>query len=348
MQHLLSKNTSIIYRLYFIRMLIFKHNLKQSIHQQGGKFMGFKKFCSMTLVAALLVSLLSFLGTDVEAKAASSGLWVLTDSKCVVRESTKDGGYTYNYSFNGISTSDGVSYVKFTKDGGWYGDYPASTYGTFESTCEVPPETIKPGDKVTLKISVEVISFEGGPMGIDEFCDVKFDLPGLDMGFATGGKKMFVDENNISGCRAHLSEKVYSDKRTVSQIIRDNPADGDKITIYFSCWAGMYTWEYTFKEGATVSTVKPSKATVKTLSVSGKTLTVKAKKITKNCSGYEFQISTDSKFKKSESKTSSKNKVSFKKLTSDTKYYIRVRAYYDDNGVKSYGKWSKIKSIVIS
>lgn len=310
--------------------------------------MGFKKFCSLTLVAALLFSLLSFIGTDVEAKAASSGLWLLTGTKCVVRESTVDGGYTYNYSFNGINNAGGVNYVKFTKDGGWYGDYPPTTYGTFESVCEVPPETIKPGEVVKLKIGVEVTAYIGSSMGIDEYCDVKFDMPGLDMGIATGSKKTFVDENNIGSCRAHLSEKVYNDSRTVSQTIRDNPADGDKITIYFSCWAGMYTWEYTFKEGATLSTITPSKASVKTLSVRGKTLTIKAKKISKNCSGYEFQISTDSKFKKSESKTSSKSKVSFKKLTADTKYYIRVRAYYDDNGVKSYGKWSKVKSIVIS
>ena len=310
--------------------------------------MGFKKFCSLTLIAALFISLLSFAGNDVEVKAASSGLWLLTNTRYEVADDVKDGGYSYDYSFNGIEASGGSNYVKFTKDGGWYGDYPASTYGKFESTCEVPPETIKPGETVTLKIKLETVSFEGGPMGIDEWCSVKFDTSGLNKGFASGGKKYFVDETGEGGLRAHLSEKVYGGTRTVSQVIRDNPVDGDSITIYFECWAGMYAWEYTFKEGAMVSTITPSKAAVKTLSVSGKTLTVKAKKITKNCSGYEFEISTDKKFKSSESKTSAKNKVSFKKLTLGTKYYIRVRAYYDDNGAKTYGKWSKVKSIVIS
>ena len=310
--------------------------------------MGFKKFCSLTLIAALFISLLSFAGNDVKVKAASSGFWLLTNTRYEVADDVKDGGYSYDYSFNGIDVSGGSSYVSFTKDGGWYGDYPASTYGKFVSTCEVPSETIKPGETVTLKIKLETVSFEGGPMGIDEWCSVKFDTSGLNKGFASGGKKYFVDETGEGGLRAHLSEKVYGGTRTVSQVIRDNPVDGDSITIYFECRAGMYAWEYTFKEGAMVSTITPSKAAVKTLSVSGKTLTVKAKKITKNCSGYEFEISTDKKFKSSESKTSAKNKVSFKKLTLGTKYYIRVRAYYDDNGAKTYGKWSKVKSIVIS
>lgn len=310
--------------------------------------MRFKKFCSLTLIAALFITLLSFTSSDFEAKAASSGLWLLTNTRYEVTDDVKDGGYSYDYSFNGIEASGGSNYVIFTKDGGWYGDYPASTYGKFESTCEVPPETIKPGETVTLKIKLETISFEGGPMGIDEWCSIKFDTSGLDKGIASGGKKYFVDETGEAGLRAHLSEKVYGGTRTVSQVIRDNPADGDSITIYFECQAGMYAWEYTFKEGAKVTSVTPSKTAVKTISVSGKTLSVKAKKLKKNCSGYEFQISTDSKFKSTDTKTSSKNKVSFKKLTPGTKYYIRVRAYYDKNDTRTVGKWSKVKTITIS
>lgn len=310
--------------------------------------MRFKKFCSLTLIAALFISLLSFTSSDFEAKAAPSGLWLLTNTRYEVTDDVKDGGYSYDYSFNGIEVSGGSNYVKFTKDGGWYGDYPASTYGKFESTCEVPPETIKPGETVTLKIKLETISFEGGPMGIDEWCSVKFDVSGLGQGIASGGKKYFVDETGEGGLRAHLSEKVYGGTRTVSQVIRDNPADGDSITIYFECKAGMYAWEYTFKEGAKVTSITPSKTAVKTISVSGKTLSVKAKKLKKNCSGYEFQISTDSKFKSADTKTSSKNKVSFKKLTPGTKYYIRVRAFYDQNDTRTVGKWSKVKTITIS
>lgn len=54
-----------------------------------------------------------------------------------------------------------------------------------------------------------------------------------------------------SACRAHLSEKVYGGTRIVSQTIRDNPVDGDTITIYFGCTAGMYAWEYTFIDETT-------------------------------------------------------------------------------------------------
>ena len=64
--------------------------------------MGFKKFCSLTLIAALFISLLSFAGNDVEVKAASSGLWLLTNTRYEVADDVKDGGYSYDYSFNGI------------------------------------------------------------------------------------------------------------------------------------------------------------------------------------------------------------------------------------------------------
>ena len=56
----------------------------------------------------------------------------------------------------------------------------------------------------------------------------------------------------------------------------------------------------------------------------------------------------DGEFKSADTKTSSKNKVSFKKLTLGTKYYIKVRAYYDKNDTRTVGKWSKVKAITIS
>lgn len=35
------------------------------------------------------------------------------------------------------------------------------------------------------------------------------------------------------------------------------------------------------------------------------------------------------------------------KLKKKKKYYVRVRAYLETNGVKKYSKWSKIKSVKI-
>ncbi len=76
-----------------------------------------------------------------------------------------------------------------------------------------------------------------------------------------------------------------------------------------------------------------------------KAIVVNWKKLSE-ASGYEIQISTKKKFKTltSYSVKSTKNKLKIKKLKSNKKYYIRIRAYQtykDASGVdrNSYGKW---------
>ena len=69
----------------------------------------------------------------------------------------------------------------------------------------------------------------------------------------------------------------------------------------------------------------------------------------KEADGYEVQVATDKKFKKNKKTvTVAKQNVSkktVKKLKAKKKYFVRVRAYKTVNGKKSYGKWSKIKSV---
>ena len=45
--------------------------------------------------------------------------------------------------------------------------------------------------------------------------------------------------------------------------------------------------------------------------------------------------------KKAKLKNTKKNKIALKKLKSNKKYYVRVRAYKNINGKKHFGKWSK-------
>ena len=68
-----------------------------------------------------------------------------------------------------------------------------------------------------------------------------------------------------------------------------------------------------------------------------------------NADGYEIQVATDKKFKKNKksviiNKKNAKKKT-IKNLKKNKKYFVRVRAYKIVDGKKSYGKWSKIKSI---
>ena len=91
----------------------------------------------------------------------------------------------------------------------------------------------------------------------------------------------------------------------------------------------------------------PGKTKISTAKASGTKLTVKCKKVSKNRKGYEFQISTDKNFTSPTTKTSSKNKVSFKNLKKNTTYYVRVRAYNKSGSTKSYGKWSAVKTVTV-
>lgn len=99
--------------------------------------------------------------------------------------------------------------------------------------------------------------------------------------------------------------------------------------------------------GNTVFTfIKPSKVKLKSVTLSKTTLNVEWKKV--NCSGYEITYTMDSKFKKGLKKVKIKNpktvKKAIKKLKKNKKYYVKVRAYTDYNGVRYYGDRSTMLS----
>lgn len=66
--------------------------------------------------------------------------------------------------------------------------------------------------------------------------------------------------------------------------------------------------------------------------------------------GYELWYSVKSNFKSGVVKSeldSSVTSTSYYGLSKKKKYYVKIRAYEEINGVKEYGKWSKKKSVII-
>lgn len=65
--------------------------------------------------------------------------------------------------------------------------------------------------------------------------------------------------------------------------------------------------------------------------------------------GYQIQVATNKKFKKNKKtitvKKANASKKTVKKLKAKKKYFVRVRAFKVVDGKKSYGKWSKVKSV---
>ena len=104
---------------------------------------------------------------------------------------------------------------------------------------------------------------------------------------------------------------------------------------------------YYGEAGNTVFTfIKPSKVKLTSVTLSKTTLNVEWKKV--NCSGYEITYTTDSKFKKGLKTVKIKNpktvKKAIKKLKKNKKYYVKVRAYTDYNGIRYYGDRSTMLS----
>jgi hypothetical protein len=95
----------------------------------------------------------------------------------------------------------------------------------------------------------------------------------------------------------------------------------------------------------TKKTTKPTVAKVTKFKATAKEngFTLQWKKIT-GASGYQIQVSTKKNFKRAKTYEVKKTKYTISKLTSKTKYFIRIRAYKtykDDNGKtqKAYGKY---------
>ena len=74
-------------------------------------------------------------------------------------------------------------------------------------------------------------------------------------------------------------------------------------------------------------------------------LTVTCKEITKDCDGYQVQVSTTKDFAKKQEKNTNLNEMTFVKVEPGTTYYARARCYNVEKGVMYPGKWSKIESV---
>lgn len=92
----------------------------------------------------------------------------------------------------------------------------------------------------------------------------------------------------------------------------------------------------------------PKKVKIKLAkSTKKKKITYKWKKV--KCTGYQYQWSTNKKFKKNYlTKTTKNTSVTIKTSKSKKTYYVRVRAYVKHpNGTKYYGKWSTVKKVKV-
>ena len=95
--------------------------------------------------------------------------------------------------------------------------------------------------------------------------------------------------------------------------------------------------------------VKLTKQTAKVKANGKKKIKVSWKK-DKNASGYEITYSTNKSFKGKKTIVVKSNKTTskvVKKLTSKKKYFVKVRSYKQVGKTKTYGAYSKVKTVKV-
>lgn len=219
--------------------------------------------------------------------------------------------FTATYSNN---NAPGVATVKITGIGNYS--------GSISKTYIILPEKIASVSIKKDSATSAVISWSAASK-VSGYEILKFD----------SAKNAYVHLANVSN--SQTSYKVSSLKNSTAYYyqIRAYKTVNDK--------------NYYGEAGNTVFTfIKPSKVKLTSVTLSKTTLNVEWKKV--NCSGYEITYTTDSKFKKGLKTIKIKNpktvKKSIKKLKKNKKYYVKVRAYTDYNGVRYYGDRSTMLS----
>lgn len=101
------------------------------------------------------------------------------------------------------------------------------------------------------------------------------------------------------------------------------------------------------EEAEAKAKAKPARVTIKSIkNVKKRKISLKLKKIS-GVKAYQIRFCDNKKFQGYEQKTSSKVKITLKKLDKKSTYYVKVRAYKVYKGKKIYGKWSKVKRVKI-
>ena len=154
-------------------------------------------------------------------------------------------------------------------------------------------------------------------------------------------------------CEMRIGGVIYT---CVFAYQKDESAQGKTVLTFSGAGKDNSTvWGVQSERYKAPATVTPKKITVRTptglklVSKKKRTLIAKWKRISK-ATGYQLQVSTNSKFKKAKKYTLKGNKSvkkTVKKLKSKKKYYVRVRAYRKYKGKTYYSKWTKKKAIRI-
>ena len=286
--------------------------------------------------------------------------------------------YSFNVDSNGINSSCNATLSIDSSD--YYTVYSPTGNVDFQLSDDTNFVSLSAESASNIEVSLENgIEFNGNNspfiayMNTDELV-AENETNLISVSGVVNGKTFITESNNVvkatneNGIKnAEISNYVETDENTVkydkNKVIIDSSDLSDKNTGGSTGGGGTTSSpvpngtdkkdddkkpETKPNQSQNTSTSATQKLSVKKLVSKKKALVVYWNKIA-DVSGYQIQVATDKKFKKNKktvtvAKQNASKKI-IKKLKAKKKYFVRVRAYKIVDGKKSYGKWSKIKSV---
>lgn len=299
-----------------------------------------KKFLSMLLVLALTITCFT---NFTPIQAADDGVWVLVNQYFEIQES--DNSYGCHYYIKDYKYDENNMTVYFEKEA-HLNNIDGDFHCTFSASGQVLTTTAKADEPI--QFSVESYVSGNSMDGMIYTNNLITSIKGYALWFRDVKEYSHYYITSQTG-----PEYIQSDSAIVEYTLGKGKNYGDQEIIDMqqqSSDSVIHSYfVYEWKSGIP-SIVAPSKVTLKSVSLGTNKATVKWKKITKNCKGYEIEVSTNKNFSNAKVYTVNKNKTikkTISNLEEDVIYYIRVRAFNSKDGQKSYSAYSKVKKIVL-
>lgn len=205
----------------------------------------------------------SFMGgfmqeTEEDAEPFEAVVWALVKSNCIVSDPLYEDmghGKYYSYTYSFAETDDGS--VVFKSSGGYYRASAGSDARDTYYECMKPPQTIMPGEELTLTARVyteNIVYPSDGSWGyMSKYTYLDIGTPDQPEGNDRYGS--FCDQYDFATIYFEIEDgsRTMDESLEVSAVIPD-ALTCDRMSIYFTTEFGcLYEWQYALTTGFAAS-----------------------------------------------------------------------------------------------
>lgn len=249
-----------------------------------------------------------------------------------------------------VGLKKGTYYVRLTPEYGTYAQDKTSTFRfafTANDACELERNDTKE-TATPIQVDTSYTGYFGS--GFSTFADDRDEADLYAVNLVKGQAYKFTF-NNAQGTTLIKLLGKNVELGTVWPSVEANDFCVDPGETFVAPYTGTYyayiynylgaQYKYTVK----ITNVTPKATSLNSVKAGDDSFTASWTKV--SCSGYQVQYSTNKNFKsaKTVNVLKSKKSTTIKKLSSNKKYYVRVRTYKKVGDKYAYSSWSNVKSI---